>query len=162
MKKINFAVKKINFAVLSFLVMLSFITTAHAYDLPIDIDAIGRQTPTGRFTQRIGENLFTEDSQRINDALAERIQQRQDIAFTLFETVSFNEDVNPRDTVMAAASDLNLFSQTTTFTTFNTVQEDTEMPTWAIVAIIAVCAIVGFALALRSIAKKRKQAEDVY
>jgi len=155
--------KKTIFTVLSFLVTLSFITTAYAYDLPIDIDAIGRQNlHTGRFTQRIGENLFTEDSQRINYALAYRIQQRQDVALTLFETVAFNDDVNPRDTVMAAASGLGLFSQPTTATTFNTVQEDTEIPTWAIAAIIAVCAIIGFALALRSIAKKRRQVEDVY
>ena len=155
--------KKMIFSVLSFLVILSFITTAHAYDLPIDIDAIGRQNPhTGRFTQRIGENLFTEDSQRINYALAYRIQQRQDVALTLFETVAFNDEVNPRDTVMAAASDLNLFSQPTNVTTFNTAQESTEISTWAIAGIIVVCAVIGFIWALRSIAKKRRQAEDVY
>jgi len=114
------------------------------------------------FTHRIGANLFTADSQRINDALAHRIQQRQDIALTLFETVSFHNETTPHDMVVAAAIDLNLFSQPTNITTFNTVQESTEIPIWAIAAILAACVVVGFVWALRSTAKKRRQAENVY
>ena len=48
-------------------------------DLPIDINAINRQQTTNtQITTRFGEHLFTENSVRVNDALAAQIQRRQE------------------------------------------------------------------------------------
>ena len=155
--------KKVVFAVLLFLLTLSVSIAAYAYDLPIDITAIGRQDiPTGRVTHRIGANLFTEDAQRINNILAQQVQQRQEAAHTLFETATVSDSVDPHTRVMATAYSLDLFSQPVTLTTFNTAADSTSMPMWLIILILVACSAVGFVLALKSLAKRRRQAENVY
>jgi len=146
--------------VLTFAMLITI--PVHAYDLPIDINAIGRRdAPTARVTHRIGANLFTQDAQRVNDIFAQRIQQRQETALTLFDTVATNYETDSHNRIMTAAYNMALFSQPTNFTTFNTVQEDTTMPTWLIVLILALCAAGGFVLALKSIAR-RKRSEDSF
>ena len=135
----------------------------HAYDLPIDITAIGRQEiQTGRVTHRIGAHLFSEESRRVNYAMAQQVQQRQETAQTLFATVAWNYETDAHTRVQAGASNMALFSQPVTFTVFSTDTDTFQIPTWAIVLGLVVCAAVGFVLALRSTAKRRRLAEDVY
>ena len=155
--------KKYAVVILTFLMALLVSTTAYAYDLPIDITAIGRQDmPTGRVTHRIGANLFTEDARQVNNIFAARIQLRQETSLTLFKTIPINYEADPHTRVMTTAYNLALFSQPTNFTMFDTSADSANIPTWLIIIIFAICAVAGFALALKSIAKKRRQAESVY
>ena len=148
---------------LAILMTVCLSKTLHAGDLPIDITAIGRQeAPTGRVTHRIGANLFTADSQSVNDVFAARIQLRQDTALSLFEYVSFNYNMDSHTRIMNTASDLALFSQPTHITTFNNEQDSQDIPTWLMALVLTLCAAAGFVWALKSIAKKRRQAESVY
>lgn len=152
--------RKTVFAILSIILLTS--TVVYAHDLPIDITAIGRQdVPTGRVTHRIGAHLFTEDAQRINDIFDQRVQERQETALTLFDYAAVNYEVDSHNRVMSTAYNLALFSQPANFSTFDTAQDNTNMPTWLIVLIFAVCAAGGFMLALKSISKKRSK-ESVY
>jgi len=149
--------------VLALILALSFFTTAYAADLPIDITAIGRQdVPTRRILDRVGAHLFTADAQRVNDALQERVLVRQQTYRYIFTTVNYNYDIPAHERILNSATDMALFSQPVIITTFNTHVEDSAMPTWAVIIIIAVCAIGGFVLAMRSIAKKRRREDSVY
>ena len=153
--------KKISVMLLCAIILILPITT-RATDLPIDITAIGRQDiRTTHVTTRVGANLFTSDSQRINEILAERILQRQAMTTYLFETISYNYEIDPHARIMYAASDLALFAQPN-FNTFSSPQAEEEIPLWILAVIIAVCAIGGFIWALVSGAKKRRKAESVY
>ena len=135
--------------------------TLYAGDLPIDITAIGRQeASTGRVTYRIGAHLFTADSQSINAVFADRIQRRQDIALSLFASVSFDYDIDPHDRIMNIASDLKLFSQPTYTITFNNDQDSQEIPIWLMALALALCAVVGFVWALKSIASRKQRNVD--
>ena len=134
-----------------------------AYDLPIDIMAIGRQEiQTGRVTHRIGAHLFTADAQRVNDAMARHLQLRQETSQTLFTNVMWDGERDMHAQVLENASNMALFSQPLHITVFATDNDSFQMPTWAIVAGLALCAAVGFALALRSLAHKKKEVPDVY
>jgi len=142
---------------------LFFITTTYAYDLPIDINTIGRQeAPTSRVTHRIGANLFTEDARYVNYLLARQIYQRQETALTLFETVLYSYEISPQIRVMTTANELDLFSQPINFATFNTVQEMSGIQIWHIVVVLFVCSMGGFVLALHSIEKRRRSTENVH
>ena len=133
-------------------------TPTQATDLPIDIDAIGRQVaPTGRVTHRIATHLFTADAQRTNYALAQRIRQRHEIAFTLFNTPTIHYQPDPHTRIMETADNLALFTQPLNITTFGMEADSNQIPIWLVVTVLAICAIGGFLLALRSTAKKRRK-----
>ena len=137
--------------------------SVYAEDLPIDISAIGRQDiQEGQITTRVGANLFTTDSERVNEALAEQIRQRQAIASYLFTYVSPNHEVDPHIQIVNAANNAALFTQPVFFTSATQPQNADTIPLWIFVSIIAVCAIVGFIWALISISKKKGQQDGVH
>ena len=155
--------KKAIIVVAVLITTLFYTTITYAHDLPIDINAIGRQeAPASRVTHRIGANLFTEDARHVNYLLWRQVQQRQETALTLFEAVSYSYELSKQTRIMAVASDFDLFSHPTNFATFNVAQEINEIQTWHIIVVLFVCAIGGFVLALYSIAKRRRHTENVH
>ena len=135
----------------------------NAEDLPIDINAIGRQeVRDGLITTRIGANLFTEDAQRVNEAMAEQVRQRQAVVQYLFTSAPENEDIEPYVLIMNAANDLALFAQPASFSNISLPQESGAIPIWAVISIITLCAAGGFIGALVSIKKKKGQGEGVH
>ena len=133
-----------------------------AEDLPIDITAIGRQeTPEGQLTVRVGNNLFTRDSMRVNEALAEQIIRRQALTSYLFSEAFIAAESELHVNILNAAYNWALFSQPVIFTNTPLPQPDTSIPMWVIVLIIALCATGGFIWALLSGAKKKRQTDSV-
>ena len=154
---------KKSFVILSCILVLLFCKTVYATYLPIDITAIGRQELTGgQVTTRIGANLFTADSQRVNELLAERIQHRQDTALYLFASVPLNYEINPHAQVMNTASDMALFAQPVSFSRFNPPQEEEFLPLWLMILIIAACSVGGFIWALVSKEKRKRREQSVH
>lgn len=134
-----------------------------AEDLPIDITAIGRQEAReNQLTTRIGANLFTEDAQRTNEALARQIYLRHAATQYLFSSPPIIQETDLSTQIISAASNSGLFSQPATFITFTTPQEATPIPMWVIAPVIALCAIGGFIWALISAKRKRRQQANVH
>jgi len=135
-----------------------------AEDLPIDITAIGRQEAReGQPTTRIATNLFSEDSQWVNEALAHQISQRQAAATHLFLETTENQEIDIYTRIIAAAYSSNLFTQPVTINTFTVPQQTAApIPIWMAVPIIFTCAAAGFVWALASANKKRKKKSNVH
>jgi len=154
---------KIAWMVIAIVMTFAIGTSVYAYDLPIDITAIARQdTPMGRVTHRIGAHLFTSDAQRINDAMANDILQRQDTVGDLFLYKAYRSTTPLQYGLLTAASDMNLFNQPVNFTRFHVADERFEIPNWVFIVTLSVCAAAGFLFALRSISNKRSKQERVY
>jgi len=148
---------------LQLLLSLTFSIPVTAEDLPIDITAINRQeAPEGQLTVRVGGNLFTRDSMRVNEALAEQLIRRQAIASYLFSEVPITLETEPHINIINAAYNSALFSQPVSFTNITLPQPDTPISIWIVVPIIGLCAIGGFIWALVSGAKKKRQADSAY
>ena len=157
--------KKLSFSTIAVLIIcvLVFCTTItiSAEDLPIDINAINRQGNQERqITTRIGANLFTRDSQRINEALAELIYIRQGIASYLFTEVAPLYETELNAQIMSAAQ--NLFSQPANFSNIHPPPLEEQMSMWIVVPIVALGATAGFIWAIVSKAKKKGAEENVY
>ena len=147
----------------SFMVVSVFVTSVAATDLPIDISAIGRQgEASSSVMPRIGAHLFTDDAMRVNEFLASLANQRQESALDLFAQVSENHIQNPREQLEYTVATMMLFSEPASFNNFSNSQEQHEIPTWIIVLVVAVCAIIGFVWALYSRARKRRRLGDVH
>jgi len=135
----------------------------YAEDLPIDINAIIRQEIRGSHTAtRVGANLFTEDAQRVNYALAEQVRVRQATASYLFTTATYNCATDPHIQLITAANSSALFAQPANFSNSNLPQNADPISMWVVIPIIALCAIGGFVWAMISGAKKKGQRESVY
>jgi len=159
------AMKKLLLSTASVLIVciLFFTTTITiiAEDLPIDINAINRQTDQERqITTRIGANLFTRDSQRINQALAELIYIRQATITYLFTEASPNYETDSYTRIMNAAQDL--FSQPANFSNIVLPPPDEQISMWIVIPIVALGALTGFVWAVVSRAKKKGAEESVH
>ena len=148
----------------AFVLQIITIVNINAEDLPIDITAIGRQeVRDGLITVRIGANLFTEDSRRVNEALAEQIRQRQATAQYLFTSISEAYEVEPHMQIINSAINSALFTQPSSFSNINLPPDDTSsISMWLVIPIIALCAVSGFIWALISSKKKKGQVEGVH
>jgi len=131
-------------------------------DLPIDINAIGRQDSTAAPVTRFGTSLFTEDSVQINNALAQQVRHRQETSAQLFDIVSAEYVIEPLEQIADSAGRLALFSTPTDFSHINAPAQETPISIWVIVLVLAVCAVGGFILAVALRAKKKEQTKDVY
>jgi len=155
--------KDAKFAVWVFAVFMSmafFRAAVCAADLPIDITAIDRQSRQGHtvITTRIGANLFSADSLRVNEVFEERIRVRQGAAAQLFLSVAAHHGSEPQERIKARADELALFSRPVNFNNFSMSQDSLALPPWLVALILAVCALGGFLWAWLSGAKKaRKQ-----
>ena len=152
---------KILFCIILTMVILSKTTPLYAADLPIDINAIGRQDNTNsRITLRFNTHLFTPDAQRVNEALAEQINRRQQTANDLFSTVSFDYSVNVYAQIAYTAGSMGLFVTPADFRHINTPTSQEPLSNWIIVAVLVACAIGGFIWALIAKAKNTTGRED--
>jgi flagellar basal body-associated protein FliL len=153
--------KKIRFIALVSIVLLFALTMVYASDLPIDINAIGRQDNTNtRITMRFSTHLFTADSQRANDALAEQINRRQQTANDLFQVVPVGDTVDIYAQIAYKASSLGLFSTPATFNHINMPAPEEPLSIWIIVVVLAACALGGFIWAFTVKSKKAVGSED--
>lgn len=143
--------------------LLLCVADVHAEDLPIDINAIGRQDiREGQPISRVIVNLFTAESQMINEGLAERIYRRNSIASYLFTEIPAVVYVDPNALIMDAAYNLALFSQPTSFNVMPPPPPSSQISMWFIVLIIAFGAMGGFVWALISKRKKEAREKSVY
>ena len=148
-------------ALITLALATSITISAYAEDLPIDINAIGRQDARSQ-TTRIGAHLFTQDAQRVNEAFAEQIRRRQSAVYTLFTDVPQNYEIEPHAQILTAADNMALFAQPLSFSNINPQQTTDALPMWVFIPIMAICALGGFIWALMSIAKKKGQQDGVH
>ena len=154
---------KKTFAILSLVIILFISTSVSATDLPIDINAIGRQgQSTGSVMPRIGANLFTDDARRVNEVFAERIRSRQETSRYLFAVVPRNYIPDPHVQLTNIAAELSLFAVPVNFNNFTALEEPEPLPIWITVSIFLACIIAGFVLALMSRARKRRRMRGVH
>jgi len=152
--------KKRHISVLMMLILTTLLypitLTVSAEDLPIDITSIGRHDATeSHITTRIAADLFTADSMRINDAMAEKIRIRQSVASYLFAQVSRGYEVELHTQLVNVAYSLALFSEPTNISNVTLPQPARQLSLWLLVPIIALGATGGFIWALVSKAKKK-------
>jgi len=128
-----------------------------AEDLPIDITAIDRQTARdNQPATRIAANLFSEDAQQVNEALAHQIQQIQAAAAYLFTSPPATQETDPQTQLQTAAHNAALFTQPVTTPRFTQPQQPSaQIPIWIAAPIITACAAAGFIWALTSAKKGR-------
>ena len=158
--------RKVIFAILTYIIMLSFSASVYATDLPIDISIIRRQgeqsIPINQIAPRVGADLFTADAQRINEALANQVSERQEKVSYLFETVPYYYEPDVTAQIQNSAESLALFANPTSHTNFRMVQQEETLSNWTIAIVLAVCTSLGFILALMSRARKRRIQADVH
>ena len=143
------------------IVLLFALTAAYAAGLPIDINAIGRQDNTNtRITMRFSTHLFTADSQRANDALAQQINRRQQTANDLFQAAPVGDATDIHAQIAYKASSLGLFSSPAAFNHISMPASEEPLPIWVIVVVLAACALGGFIWALMAKSKKSVGSED--
>lgn len=155
--------KKKMLLVIMFIMALSPIGIIYAVDLPIDINAIGREgEQTTAFTQRIGADLFTEDAQRINEVFARRIEQRQKSYVYLFEDIFYHYMPDMQEQILNAAINFALFDQPLNISSFGTTEAEELLPDWLIALVLAICGIIGIMLAFAIRVRKRRVAANVH
>jgi len=94
--------------------------------------------------------------------LAAHTLRRQETYIYLFNTISFEYEINIHEHITSTANSLVLFSTPTDFSHINIPAQEEPLPMWVFVIAITVCAMVGFALAMIRRSKKKRQAIDVY
>ena len=118
-------------------------------DLPIDINAINRQQTTNtQITTRFGEHLFTENSVRVNDALAAQIQRRQETGIYLFNTITTNETAPPHVQLLSTSQSMALFAAPSNFDHINIPEGETPLSSVVIIVTLALCVLLGFVLSV--------------
>ena len=137
---------------------------AHHTHLPIDITAIGRtEQPEIILSLRFFElDLFSANSQRINEAMAEQIRlSRLALEYNLFETFEAVRVVDINEQIAYAAAGLNLFAEPVSFGRIGQVEADEEIPLWITILVLSVCAILGFVIARAVLSKKEDKTKGV-
>jgi len=162
--------KSITSFILIVLLLITLGGMAIASDLPIDIDAIGRQGEEQRYalTARWGIDLFTETA----DAQLEANAENQAREFEKIEALLFQEEqtldrVNPIDTLRTAAeeNDLLFLEPVQMRTVITVVEEDQGISLWITIPVIIVCAALGLFIAIRAkvkSAQREEQKDNVY
>ena len=134
-------------------------TQTQSTDLPIDISAIGRgeQTDITLSLRFFDLDLFSENSQRVNQAMAwYRYLNWASLGANLFETFETTREQNPDQQTAYMASNLELFAQPTTFRTLgqNQTAPEDEIPVLIVVLVLFVFAGLGFVLARVFVSRK--------
>jgi len=138
-------------------------SVAYAVDLPIDIEAIGRQAGVANpAPARFGAHLFTDDAQRINALMAEQVSRRQEIATYLFAYAPLGYTIEPHAQFMSAVADAALFDAPISISRANVYSEEDALPIWLIISVFAVCAVGGFIWALVSSTKRKERGRNVH
>lgn len=148
--------KKKIFATLLLVVTLLPITVT-AEDLPIDINAIGRQHIEHQINVRIGEGLFSEDSAIVNAAQHELIRRRQDTALELFSYIPDQTEIDTIDFIISRTNSVGLFSVPTNYSHIVVPPQPQPLSTGIIIATIGICVVLGFVATL--IYRKKKERE---
>jgi len=148
--------------ILTLLLLVALSGTALASDLPIDIDAIGRQHEERQYALTVlwGIDLFSDASDARVEARAVRQERELEAARELvFQEVQVLEDLDPHETLYLAATENNmLFAEPIRLRTITVVDEEQDISLWLIVPIVIICAGLGILMALRAKVKaKRKE-----
>ena len=125
--------------------------------LPIDITAIGRgeQVDIMLSLRFFDLDLFSANSRRINEAMIEQIRlNREAIGSELFESFEMVRVVDINEQVAIAATSMGLFTEPVSFGRVGQVEAEDEIPLWVIIAVLPICAILGFVIARTVISKK--------
>ena len=131
--------------------------------LPIDITAIGRgEQPEIILSLRFFElDLFSANSQRINEAIAEQIRlNRLVLEYNLFETFESVRVVDINEQIAYAAAGLNLFAEPVSFGRIGQVETDDEIPLWITITVLSVCAVLGFVIARAVLLRKEDKVKE--
>lgn len=152
--------------ILLLVLVVAFPITAAAADLPIDINRIGQQGNTGQHRHghtHFGAGLFTQESRRVNEAMAAHLLRRQEASLdSLFNTMPVERIFDPYEHIANVANGFALFSVPTDFSHIYIPAQAEAIPTWVFVLTISLCMATGFVLAVVMIQKKRGDEADVY
>ena len=128
-------------------------------DLPIDITAIGRgeQAEIILSLRFFDLDLFSANSQRLNEAIAKRQRINQamleESMFVVFEVPQI---MDADERTVYAANNLNLFAQPANFGRIGQTQVNDEIPLWLIITILSLCAALGIVLAKVFVQRKAR------
>lgn len=126
-------------------------------DLPIDINAIGRgEQPNIILSLRFFDlNLFSANSRRINEAIAEQLRlNREALESGLFESFEAVRLMYEAEQIAYTAASLNLFAKPASFGSIGQVEVNDEISIWITVSVLAVCAVFGYIAARAVVSKK--------
>ncbi|MCL2425844.1 MAG: hypothetical protein FWD05_05860 [Oscillospiraceae bacterium] len=147
--------------VLVILLLVIFSSTTLATDLPIDIDAIGRQNEERQdaLTVLWGVDLFSETSDaRVKARVARQEREFEAAKELLFQDVQILTTTDPHEALYAAATENNmLFATPIRVRTITVVEEDQGISLWITVPVIIICAGLGLLIALRAKAKRKER-----
>jgi len=154
--------KSIISSILTILLLIALSGTALASDLPIDIDAIGRQDEERQYALTVlwGIDLFSDASDARVEARAARQERELEAARgVVFQEVQILENIDPHETLYVAATENDmLFAEPIRVRTITTVEEDQVISLWLIVPIVIICTGLGLLMAVRAKLKaKRKE-----
>ena len=138
--------------------------TPHTHHLPIDINAIGRgEQPEIILSLRFFElDLFSANSRRINEAIAEQMRlNREALEGNLFESFELALIADINEQIAYAAAGLNLFAEPVSFGRIGQIDADDEIPLWIIISVLLVCAVLGFVIPRVVLSRKEDKAKDV-
>jgi len=120
-----------------------------AGDLPINIDAIGRQDwADTTLMLRFDIDLFSENARLVNLAIEEQLLlNRGETESSLFNYYQLNQSVDINYIIANAAYSFDLFPGPVSFGAMGHVEIGEEIPLWLMVAVLIVSGVVGIILA---------------
>jgi len=118
--------------------------------LPIDISAIrhGEQPNITLSLRFFDLDLFSTNSQRINEAMAEQLRlNRKRLGDSLFESFETVRIMDVNEQVAYIALNMGLFTEPASFGRIGQADIADEIPIWVIILLLPVCAVLGYVIA---------------
>jgi len=148
------------------LILLLLLTpVAFAADLPIDIETIRRQgeEQQGALTARWHVDLFSESADATTEAIARR-QERElaEIEQSLFTQPHAVYATNPYEMILNDAIEAQLFSTPMQIRPFTETEEETGIPLWVMISVLAGAAGLGLLITIKVNAKRKGRAVNVH
>jgi hypothetical protein len=150
------------------LILILIVITAPvslAVDLPIDIETITRQDDEQRgvLTVRWRVDLFSETSDALNKALADRRKQEYITSKqSLFTEPQIFIIPDPHETVLHYATEARLFSEPIQRHPFIPKEAESGIPLWVVFLVLACALGVGTTIALYTNARRKEYTKNVH
>jgi len=151
--------------VIIFIALLILPHAALGADLPIDIDAFGRQDEEQQdaLTVRYSFDLFSETSATQNEAIAARRELAQaEAERSIFTEPHAVDIVDPNEMLLQAAIENQIFSEPMQSRRFTQVEEDEDIPLWVMIPVLVGAAGLGLIIAIRRTSKKKERETNVH
>ena len=145
------------------IILLQAPVAAQAADLPIDIEAVGREGEVQRdvLTAWRDIDLFSETSEERSAAIIEeQARRRAEIIDSLFTEPHTVYIADPHEALFAAAVENQMFSEPFQRRSPAPVEEDTEISLWIMVPITIGAASLGLIIAMARASRKRKRESE--